>query len=116
MEQMASYDPAAAIAEEDIVAYLAAQPLEAGRELEQINTQYWVASFMNGAETFANFRRSDYPVLTPNPYPGGEISTDFILRLTYPDSEAAVNAGSLNEAVNRQGPDALDTRVWWDVD
>ena len=116
MEQMASYDPAAAIVEEDIVAYLAIQPLEAGRELEQINTQYWVASFMNSAETFANFRRSDYPELTPNPYPGSEISTDFILRLTYPDLEAAVNAGSLNEAVNRQGPDALDTRVWWDVD
>ncbi|MGB3850031.1 MAG: SusD/RagB family nutrient-binding outer membrane lipoprotein [Tunicatimonas sp.] len=116
MEQMASYDPAAAIAEEDIAAYLAAQPLEAGRELEQINTQYWVASFMNSAETFANFRRSDYPELTPNPYPGSEISTDFILRLTYPDSEAAVNAGSLSEAVSRQGPDALDTRVWWDVD
>ena len=116
MEQMESYDPAAAIAEEEIVAYLDAHPLEAGSELEQINTQYWVASFLNSAETFANFRRSDYPVLEPNPYPGGEISSDFILRLTYPDTEEAVNTGSVNEAINRQGPDELDTRVWWDVD
>ena len=116
MEQMESYDPAAAIAEEEIVAYLDAHPLEAGRELEQINTQYWVASFLNSAETFANFRRSDYPVLEPNPYPGGEISSDFILRLTYPDTEEAVNTGSISEAVNRQGPDELDTRVWWDVE
>ena len=116
MEQMESYDPAAAIAEEEIVAYLDAHPLEAESELEQINTQYWVASFLNSAETFANFRRSDYPVLEPNPYPGGEISSDFILRLTYPDTEEAVNTGSINEAINRQGPDELDTRVWWDVD
>jgi hypothetical protein len=116
MEQMEDYNPASAIAEEEITAYVTANPLEAGRELEQINTQYWVASFLNSAETFANFRRSDYPVLDPNPYPGSEISGDFILRLTYPDSEYAVNVRNLNEAVNRQGPDQLDTRVWWDVD
>ena len=116
MEQMATYDPAAAIEEAAIEAYLQAHPLEAGREMEQINTQYWVASFLNGPEAFANFRRSGYPELPPNPYPGSEIDGDFILRLTYPDAEYAVNLGSLNEAISRQGPDNLDTPVWWDVD
>ncbi len=116
MEQMASYDAASAIEDAAIDAYIASQPLEAGREMELINTQYWVATFLNGPETFANFRRTGYPVLVPNPYPGSEIDGDFILRLTYPDTEYAVNSGNLNAAVDRQGPDNLDTRVWWDVD
>ena len=83
--------------------------------LEQINTQYWVSSFLNGEEAWANFRRSDYPALQPNPYPGSEIYSDFILRLVYPDNEYIVNKENLQEAVSRQGPDNLDTRIWWDV-
>ena len=116
MEELAAYGADTAVPEEDIAAYLAAHPLEAGRELEQINTQYWVATFMNGPETFANFRRSGYPDLAPNPYPGSEIDGDFIRRLTYPDAEDAVNSANVQEAVARQGPDLLDTRVWWDAE
>ncbi|MFZ6009138.1 MAG: SusD/RagB family nutrient-binding outer membrane lipoprotein, partial [Bacteroidota bacterium] len=81
--------------------------------LEQINTQYWIASFPGGPEVFANYRRTGYPALTPNPYPGREVN--FIKRLTYPVSEGSVNAANVNEAVQRMGPDALDTRVWWDT-
>jgi hypothetical protein len=84
------------------------------KALEQINTQYWVASFLNGPEAFANFRRSGYPALTPNPFAGKEISGQFIRRLTYPDSEQSVNSGNIQAAISRQGPDNLDTRVWWD--
>ena len=116
MEELAAYGAETAVPEAEVEAYLQAHPLEAGRELEQINTQYWVATFMNGPETFANFRRSGYPELTPNPYPGSEIDGDFIRRLTYPDAEEAVNSASVNEAISRQGPDNLDTRVWWDVE
>jgi hypothetical protein len=82
--------------------------------LNEINTQYWVASFLNGPEAFANFRRSGFPLLTPNPYPGKEITGDFIRRLTYPDSEGAVNPTNKQDAISRQGPDNLETRVWWD--
>ena len=73
-----------------------------------------MASFLNGPEVFANFRRSGFPKLTPNPYPGKEIKGSFINRLTYPDSEISVNKAKLDEAVGRQGADNLDTRVWWD--
>ena len=38
----------------------------------------------------------------------------FIRRLTYPDTERTVNLGNLEAAISRQGPDILDTRVWWD--
>jgi len=112
LEQMASYG--ATIPEASIKAYLDSQPLTAGKELDQINTQYWVATFLDGNESFANFRRSGFPTLTKNPYPGSEVKGDFIRRLIYPDSEIVVNSAKLNEAITRQGPNTLDTRVWWD--
>ena len=114
MEQMALYDASATIKEADIQAYLAAHPFNESKALELINTQYWVATFLDGNESWANFRRSGYPALKKNPYPGSEIKGDFIRRLPYPDSEIVVNSGNLNEAITRQGPNNLDTRVWWD--
>lgn len=118
MDQMASYDAGAAVAPAARDAYVAANPLMPGTELQQINTQYWIASFLNGYEAFANFRRSGFPALTPNPYnqpnnpdvPSGT----FIRRVTYPTSELSVNTENLNAALAKQGPDKLSTRVWWD--
>ncbi|MFC4873997.1 SusD/RagB family nutrient-binding outer membrane lipoprotein [Negadavirga shengliensis] len=116
MEQLANYGASVAISEGAIQAYLQANPLEPGRELEQINTQYWVATFLLGPETWANFRRSGYPILSPNNYPGSDLQTeDFIRRLTYTDAEINVNATNVQQAVSRQGPNIMDTRVWWDV-
>ncbi len=114
MEQMAAYDSASAISTTEIDAYLAARPFDAGNAFEQINNQYWVSSFMNGPEAFANFRRSGFPALTPNPYPAQDITGNFINRLTYPTDEIATNNANLSAAVARMGPDNLDTKVWWD--
>jgi hypothetical protein len=118
MDQMAVYDPASAVSATERDAYVAAHPLMPGTELEQINTQYWIASFLNGPEAFANFRRSGFPTLTPNPY-GQPNNPDvpagtFIRRITYPTSELSVNTQNVNEAITAQGPDKLSTRVWWD--
>ncbi len=93
---------------------MAANPLDPSKALEQINTQYWVASFLNGPEAWANFRRSGFPALTPNPFPGKAITGTFIRRLTYPNSEISVNSTNVKEAIGRQGADNLDTKVWWD--
>jgi hypothetical protein len=114
MEQMELHDAGAAIDEADIQTYLDNNPLVAGTALEQINTQYWVASFLNSSEAFANFRRSGFPDLPPNPFPGQDISGDFINRLTYPNSEISVNTANVNEAISRMGGDNLDVKVWWD--
>ncbi|MFN8358174.1 MAG: SusD/RagB family nutrient-binding outer membrane lipoprotein [Spirosomataceae bacterium] len=114
MEQLASYDANSAVAAADIDTYLKNNPLVTANALEQINTQYWVASFLNGPEAFANFRRSGFPKLTPNPFPGKSIKGDFIRRLTYPNSEISVNSTNVKEAIGRQGTDDLDTKVWWD--
>ena len=114
MEQLASYDANSAVPAASIDAYLKANPYIAATALEQINTQYWVASFLNGPETFANFRRSGFPKLSPNPFPGKSIKGNFINRLTYPNSEISVNNVNVQTAVGRQGADDLDSKVWWD--
>jgi hypothetical protein len=114
MEQLASYDANSAVSGASIDAYLKANPYDAGKALEQINTQYWIASFLNGPEAFANFRRSGLPNLAPNPFPGKGIKGNFIRRLTYPNSEISVNNTNVGEAIKRMGADDLDTKVWWD--
>lgn len=115
MQQFGMYGASTAIGDAAVNAYVAAHPLHAGKELEEINTQYWVASFLIGPEAFANFRRSGFPVLKPNPYPGSDLKTEpFIRRLTYTDAELNVNQDNVQKAISAQGPDLLDTRVWWD--
>jgi hypothetical protein len=113
MLQMADYDAKSSVAANEIATYLTANPLGANA-LQDIGTQYWIASFLNGPEAFANFRRTGYPALTPNPFPGKDISGQFINRLTYPNSEISVNGVNVKAAVAKQGADNLDTKVWWD--
>ncbi|MBS1566068.1 MAG: SusD/RagB family nutrient-binding outer membrane lipoprotein [Bacteroidetes bacterium] len=118
MDQMVVFDPNSAVSSSARDTYVNNNPLNTGTELQQINTQYWIASFLNGPEAFANFRRSGYPTLTPNPY-GQPNNPDvpnntFIRRLTYPTSELSVNTTNVNQAISNQGPDKLSTRIWWD--
>lgn len=82
--------------------------------LELINTQYWICSVTNGAEAFANWRRSGYPVLKPNLY-NNNLNGGFVRRMAYPNSEAAQNPDSYNAAVASMGGDGLTQRVFWDV-
>jgi Starch-binding associating with outer membrane len=114
MDQLVAFDPASAVAGGDRDTYVAArEPIFAGNELEEINYEYWIASFLNGQEAWANFRRSGFPQLAVNPFPGKEV--DFILRLPYPPNEILVNSQNVQAAIEEQGPDELDTRVWWDT-
>jgi hypothetical protein len=117
MDQMAQYDALATIPVASQDAYLLANPFDAANALEQINTQYWIASFQNGSEAWANFRRTGYPVLAPNPYPSADPSVvdGFVHRLCYPVREKSVNQANYDAAVSRMGPDNLGTRVFWDV-
>jgi hypothetical protein len=90
------------------------------RALQQINEQYWVASFKNWGEAWANFRRSAYPSLSPINFPGEDPAVDagnaggFIHRLTYPLREKSVNTLNVKTASDRMGGDNLGTRVFWD--
>lgn len=82
--------------------------------LMQINTQYWIASITNGAEGFANWRRSGFPVLQPNTY-NNNLNGGFVRRMAYPNAELSQNAEAYNAAVASMGGDGLTQRVFWDV-
>src|SRR5688572_3286664 len=58
MQQMASFDAGSAIAAGDIATYLTNNPFDPAKALEQIGTQYWIASFLNGPEAFQAYRIS----------------------------------------------------------
>ena len=115
MDQLGLTDPGSVVDAGDRDAYVASRAaLLAGNELQEINYEYWIASLLNGQEAWANFRRSGYPVLEVNPFPGRTV--DWITRLPYPPNEYVVNETNVKAAIADQGPDELDTRVWWDVE
>jgi hypothetical protein len=83
-------------------------------QTEQIYNQFWVGIFPDAQEVYNNYRRTGYPALVPNNYPGNATGGKIFRRLLYPVSEQTLNRTSYNEAVQRQGTDDLMTRVWWD--
>jgi len=86
----------------------------AANALRLINTQYWISSINNGAEGFANWRRSGFPVLQPNMY-NNNLNGGFTRRMAYPNAELSQNADNYNAAVASMGGDGLTQRVFWDI-
>ena len=115
MKHLSLYGADGTIADVDIADYLTANPYDSTNALEQINTQYWAATFLNEYETFSNWRRTGFPVLTPVNYPGNVTNGTIPRRLTYSESEQSTNPDNYAAAIAIQGPDVLTTRVWWDV-
>ncbi len=95
-------------------AYLAnpAVAYEAGNYRKSIGNQKWLALYLQGLEAWSEWRRLDYPrlVKAPDAASGREIPR----RRGYPLTEISLNQASYNEAIARQGPDLLSTRIWWD--
>lgn len=116
MKMLELYGPSGAIPDSEIDDYLAANPFDTANALEQINNQYWAATFLNEYEAFSNWRRSGFPVLDPVSYPGNETGGTIPRRLTYSENEQANNPENYQAAIQAQGPDLLTTRVWWDVE
>jgi hypothetical protein len=117
MKMWATYDGSLDIADGDIDAYLAANAFD-GTE-EAIGWQYWVATFLNEYEAFANWRRTGYPQLTPTTHPTSVTGGVIPVRLVYPQGEAGGNPANFQEALDRQGlgsdfANMLTVPVWWD--
>ncbi len=108
------YDASLDIPDTDIDAYLLVNPYNPATGLQQIGEQYWVATWMNFYEGYANWRRTGYPVLTPVNYPGNQSNGQIPRRIRYAESEYASNASNLGAAITDQGPDAFTTHMWWD--
>ncbi|NJL75670.1 MAG: SusD/RagB family nutrient-binding outer membrane lipoprotein [Saprospiraceae bacterium] len=86
-----------------------------GEEIKRIHQQKWVSLFTNGPEAWAEWRRSDYPVLTPSPNPINPVSTGIPVRYGYPITEPTLNGDNYNAVLEKIGRDNIDVRVWWDV-
>lgn len=116
MTQLAIFGTSAVISDISQVNYLTSNPYNPTAALRQINTQYWISSFLNASEGWANFRRSGFPQLTPNPYPQADpdVKGGFIRRLNYPAQEKTVNVENHKAAVAGMGGDNMATRVFWD--
>ncbi|GAB4421339.1 MAG: SusD/RagB family nutrient-binding outer membrane lipoprotein [Bacteroidia bacterium] len=115
MKQWELYDASLAIEDAAIDAYLAAHPFDAARGYEMIGEQYWVATFLNSYEAYANWRRLGLPALTPVNYPGNESNGQIPRRLRYPATEISLNEANYLEASARMTDgDAFTSRMWWD--
>ncbi|MES2277214.1 MAG: SusD/RagB family nutrient-binding outer membrane lipoprotein [Bacteroidota bacterium] len=117
MDQWTTYNASAVIplATENAFINSPVNAYSAANALNLINTQYWIASWGNGTEAWANFRRSGFPTLSPNTISGQSITSGFVRRYVYPTLELSANLTNYQAAVaDLGGGDNMDTRIFWD--
>jgi hypothetical protein len=107
------------VAQDDIDAYMAqadvAYSTAAGTWQEKIGAQKWLGLYMQGIEGWTEYRRLDFGILQAPA--GGALAGDGGVpsRMEYPIDEQSLNPNEYAAAVASQGADALDTKLWWDV-
>ena len=79
---------------------------------KSLGDQKWIALFGQGLEAFAEWRRLDYPLLSPAV--AGTLGGKMPERLIYPGSEQTLNGANYTSAVQHQGADLLTTKLWFD--
>ena len=78
--------------------------------LQQIGEQSWVALYMQGLESWAEWRRTGIPAL---PIAIDAVEPAIPTRLNYPPSQQSLNGVNYSDAVSNQGTDGLVTPLWW---
>jgi hypothetical protein len=79
---------------------------------KSIGEQKWIALYGQGLEAFAEWRRLDYPQLTPAV--AGVLDKKIPVRFIYPGTEQSLNGDNYKLAVTNQGADNLLTKLWFD--
>jgi hypothetical protein len=80
--------------------------------LKQIAVQKWVALVTDGAQSWAEWRRTCQPsAIAPGP---AAVVAYVPRRFQYSTTEYSVNPDALQAAISRQGPDTFATRMYWD--
>jgi hypothetical protein len=86
-------------------------------KLAKIITQKWIAMFPNGAEAWAEARRTGYPKLYPVKINDSQYIPDgkLVRRLPYPSTFTNTSKTQVDEAVNKylDGKDTGYEPLWW---
>jgi hypothetical protein len=115
-KQLALYPTGPTLTDAEIAKFKSDNQLAPGKELQQIDTQIWVALLMNGPEAYASWRRSGFPDLAKTPGNTSESDVTTIpRRFEYPLTEREQNAANIATAIAALGgTDTWTAHVWWD--
>ncbi|UEG53486.1 SusD/RagB family nutrient-binding outer membrane lipoprotein [Mucilaginibacter daejeonensis] len=80
-------------------------------KMEKIHLQKYYSMFWTDFEQWFEYRRTGHPILPK----GAGLRNNGVMpaRLTYPVYVQSANAANYSAAVAAQGPDEINTQVWW---
>jgi hypothetical protein len=81
-----------------------------GTYKQKIGTQKWLALYNRGWDAWIEWRKLDYPQLTP----AVDAVSVIPLRYPYPVNEQNVNRANYEAAAAAIGGDDVGTKLWWD--
>ncbi|PWJ42835.1 SusD/RagB family nutrient-binding outer membrane lipoprotein [Sediminitomix flava] len=102
------------VATDDITTYLAQTSVayDNANWRAMIGEQKWLALYMQGVEAWSEWRRLDYPTLTPS---ANGIINQIPRRRAYASDEYSTNTANVEAAATRiTGGDFYTSTVWWD--
>ncbi|EAS20992.1 conserved hypothetical protein [Flavobacteria bacterium BBFL7] len=96
----------------DYLTTTAAYAANGNDPIEQIITQKWIASVINGYEGWIEYRRTGFPALKNI---SASLNNNLIpVRMPYPAEEASLNADNYNSAAAATNDNDINVPVWWD--
>ncbi|MCE6990224.1 SusD/RagB family nutrient-binding outer membrane lipoprotein [Dyadobacter sp. CY323] len=101
---------AAAYLAQPAVAYATAK----GDYKEKIGFQKWIALYNRGWEAWVEWRRLDYPKLSPPTGGSAPAGLAIPVRIIYPINEQTLNPANREAAGTAIGGDLATTKLWWD--
>lgn len=84
---------------------------ESSRALEKIATQKWISLYFNDFQAWHEWKRTGLPVLTPSFVNNN--ANRIPVRFLYPTDLQVTNRDNYTLAVQKQGPDDINTKLWW---
>ncbi len=79
-------------------------------KLAKIALQKWIALYFNGLEAWFDWRRTGMPAIIPGP---ANLNNNKVpVRYIYPLAEQSLNSANRSAAVQRQGTDDMNTKMW----
>jgi hypothetical protein len=81
---------------------------------EKIGIQKWIALNNRGIDAWIEWKKFDYPVLSPPSGGTVPIGLQIPVRLIYPINEQTLNRENRDAAAEAIGGDLASTKLWWD--